>query len=424
MHVHQLTAENFKRLQLITITFPPGGGTFEIAGANSVGKTSAIDAVFAALGGKDASPEQPIRAGQRSGRVVLELGEYRVTREWDARGTRLTVTGADGARVGSPQTLLDGLFARLAFDPLDFTRQGGRAQAETLRRVAGLDFAELDRRRAGAFAERTDVNRAVRRQEAVVAELPEVAETAEIDRVGLSARLSTASRHNVQLEQALGYVKSRREDAEDAEDEVAALERKLEQARARRDQRRAVAEQAAAALAQLGPEIDTAPILEEIAEIDQTNRRARAYRERRAATEQLRANRAHAEELTLDLDRIDAERARLLAEAPMPVAGLSLDGDTVTFGGVPFAQASAAEQVRVSLAIAAALNPRLRLVVIREGSLLDGASLRLVAAWAQEHDYQVLVERVADSTLGPGVVIEEGRVKDQAPAEAAGRLFA
>jgi hypothetical protein len=420
MHVHTLTAENFKRLHAVTIAFPPGGGTMEVCGKNGMGKSSAIDALFSAIAGKDASPEQPIRSGARAGRVEIDLGEYKVTREWDGKGTRLKVEAAGGAKVGSPQALLDGLFARLAFDPLEFTRQGPRAQAETLRRVTGLDFADLDRRRAEVYAERTDVNRAVKRQEMRAAELPEVPEVAEVSAAELNDRLQLASRNNVEVARAKRAQATAEDDMVAAGDEVLRLDAALREARARQAD---AARRAVELWEAIGEEVDTSPILDEIAAIEQTNRRARQYRERAAALDELRANRAHAERLGDEIAAIDRERAEMLRTAAWPVEGLALDGDAVTYRGVPFAQASASEQIRVGLAMAAALNPTLRLAAIREGSLLDEAALREVAAWAGANDYQVIVERVADSAVGPGVVIEEGRVKAAAGPESP-RLFA
>ena len=70
----------------------------------------------------------------------------------------------------------------------------------------------------------------------------------------------------------------------------------------------------------------------------------------------------------------------------------------VTYNGVPFSQASSAEQIRVSLAMAMALNPKLRVVRILDGSLLDADSMRQVAEMATAADYQVWVERVADDS--------------------------
>ena len=44
----------------------------------------------------------------------------------------------------------------------------------------------------------------------------------------------------------------------------------------------------------------------------------------------------------------------------------------VTYNNVPFDQCSSSEQLRVSLAMGLALNPKLKVILIRDGSLLDG----------------------------------------------------
>ena len=115
---------------------------------------------------------------------------------------------------------------------------------------------------------------------------------------------------------------------------------------------------------------------------------------------------------TLTRDAKDAAlhaTADALAAATMPVDGLGFDDHGVTFNGVPFGQASAAEQIRVSLAMAMALNPSLRVIRILDGSLLDADSMAAIAAMAKAGDYQVWVERVADDA-DTAVVIEDGSV--------------
>ncbi|NGZ99664.1 hypothetical protein G5V59_02720 [Nocardioides sp. W3-2-3] len=73
-------------------------------------------------------------------------------------------------------------------------------------------------------------------------------------------------------------------------------------------------------------------------------------------------------------------KADALAKATFPVDGLGFDDDGVTYQGVPFAQASSAEQIRVSLAMAMSLNPQSaghpdpRRVAARRG--VDGPDLR------------------------------------------------
>lgn len=80
------------------------------------------------------------------------------------------------------------------------------------------------------------------------------------------------------------------------------------------------------------------------------------------------------------------------------------------FNGVPFVQASAAERLKVSVAMAMALNPELRVICIRDASLLDDDSKRALMALAEEHDYQIWYEVVGDGGE-VGVVIEDGEVQ-------------
>lgn len=102
-----------------------------------------------------------------------------------------------------------------------------------------------------------------------------------------------------------------------------------------------------------------------------------------------------------------------LEKAAMPVPGLGFDDDGVTYGGVPLDQASGAEQLRVSLAIAMACSPTLRDIWIKDGSLLDDDSLEALRQLASEKDYRVWVERVGDGDDG-ALIIEDGAVRDGA----------
>jgi hypothetical protein len=79
--------------------------------------------------------------------------------------------------------------------------------------------------------------------------------------------------------------------------------------------------------------------------------------------------------------------------------------------GVPLEQASAAESLRASMAIAIAMNPDFPVALIRDGSLLDENSLRLVEEMAAEKNCQVWVERVGEGEEC-SVIISEGVIKE------------
>lgn len=158
-----------------------------------------------------------------------------------------------------------------------------------------------------------------------------------------------------------------------------------------------------------GERIDASDLEAQLASIEDTNAQIRennAARERAALQAGLRDEYT---KITAEIEAIDKRKADALSAAEFPVDGLGFDADGVTYQGVPFKQASSAEQLRVSLAMAIALNPQLRVIRIADGSLLDADNLALIEQMATEHDFQVWIEVVGDGN-GAGVVIEDGEV--------------
>jgi hypothetical protein len=158
------------------------------------------------------------------------------------------------------------------------------------------------------------------------------------------------------------------------------------------------------------PEVECEPIHERIRNAEATNEKVRSNARRKLlATE-------HARLLALStatsdaIEAIDDDKQKQLESAKWPVDGLGFSDDGITFGGLPFEQASSAEQLRVAVAIGLALNPTLRVLLIRDGSLLDGDNLEAISEMASEADAQVWLERVGDDGHC-AVVIEDGQIK-------------
>ena len=93
----------------------------------------------------------------------------------------------------------------------------------------------------------------------------------------------------------------------------------------------------------------------------------------------------------------------------MPITGLGFDENGVTFEDIPLSQRSAGEQRKISAAIGMALNPTLKVLWIKDASLLDSESIDDLKTLAAEHDYQLWLEIVSDEG-NIGIHIKEGRV--------------
>jgi len=399
----RLEASNVKRLKAVEIK--PDGTLQVVTGRNAQGKSSVLDAIWLALGGGTAAREtpRPVRDGEGEAHVTLDLGDLVVTRTWDTEkeNTTLTVTAPDGAKYNSPQTLLDQLVGKLSFDPLAFTRLSGRDQRQALLDLLGLDFTAEDRERARLYEVRLDTGR----QAHAFGDLPKLEKDALLTEVSAAKILDAIGEA-----QAIANRISRIEDERYlATQEIASIDQHIKELQAKRAKLVSGVKAWDISLTAIEMPADIDALRAELATIEERNKIARDNQRIAAGRQQQKALEDKYTSLGQQIATIDDCKAKALAAAEMPVDGLGFDEQGVTFRGVPFQQASSAEQIRVSLGMAMALNPSLRVIRIMDGSLLDAESMKAIAAMAKDSDYQVWIERVSDDAKG-AVVIEDGSV--------------
>lgn len=408
MKIISLKATDLLRLRAVEIH--PDGHVQIVSGRNGQGKSSVLNAIWLAIGGGQASRAiaKPIRDGESYASVRLDLGDIVVTRTWagdpddDATTSMLTVKNADGTRARSPQALLDSLVGRLSFDPLEFTRLAPRAQRDALLDVIGLgdQLAVLDQDRQRVYDQRQDTGREGRRAAAVVEERGDVEDTQGVTEPVPVYQLTQDLMAAQQLVQSR---ETATRDLQRAKAETAAARHRLREL-----------EDAEAEALEAYEDLPAAPRPQDLEELrsridgaEEINARLQRNQEREQARQRAEELRAKYAQMTAQITEIDGAKADLLAGVEFPVAGLGFDEQGVTYNSVPFSQASSAEQIRVSLGMAMALNPTLRVIRIMDGSLLDDESMAAIREQAEAGDYQVWIERVSDDA---GVVIEDGQV--------------
>lgn len=398
MKVISLKAENVKRLKAIEITPDPDGNVVIISGRNGQGKTSVLDSIWYALAGGHAIPDQPVREGERRAKVVVDLGDFTVTREWKGEKSELTVLSKDGSKFGSPQKFLDEKLGALSFDPLAFASKPAKEQRQLLLDVVAteLDIDEMDRKRVALFDQRTDINRRVRDTEGAITELPEIPEETpdeEISAAGIVAEREAflaEQRRRIELASRIRFTHNAIEE----------LRAKLA------DEEQLLAELTDDLPTDELTDVDTAV---QLAAIETTNGLVRVKQARATLTSDLAGYQGRVDELTASIATLDQTKQEALQSAALPIEGLAFDEDGVTYQGIPFKQCSAAEQLRVSLAMAMALNPTVRVIRVADGSLLDSANMAVINEMAAAEDFQIWLE-VVDETGLLGFTIEDGEV--------------
>lgn len=397
MRIIELKAENIKRL--VAIDIRPSGDVVTLTGKNGAGKSSVLDAIWWALAGERNIQDQPVRQGEKAATVRVDLDGIVVERRFNAGGTsRLTVESKDGAVFRSPQAMLDSMLGALAFDPLEFVSLKPAEKIKMLRAAltTDVDFDALEARRTDLYRERTEVNRDHKREAAQADEYRDIppdlpAKPVNLDQVIADGQDARA--HNAKIEAAA-------ETVSDLARQIADLEQSLTDAKRRHAEQLAIASQPLKDLSALQDAYQRGKTAN-----DAIRRRDVRDTHRRAADEARRKSDA----LTAEIEGIDATKADAIAKAALPVDGLSWSGDAITLGGVPLDQVSTGEQLRIGVALAMALNPKIRVLRIKEGSLLDDDNLALIRGLAKQHDFQVWIETVrSDDPLA--ILIEEGAV--------------
>lgn len=472
MKIISLTAENVKKLSVVEIT--PQGNLVQITGKNGQGKSSVLDSIWWALAGTSHIQAAPIRKGAAEARIVLDLGEITVRRMFkerkvegedgaehvDGYTTSIVVENADGSRFPSPQRMLDGLLGALAFDPLAFAQMEAGEQFETLKRfVPGVDFGAIEKANAADYQSRTDINRRAKEARAQAAGIvvPAGTPAEPMDEAALVASLEEAGRTNAEIEKRRGNranaeaaikghveadqkLEARKEyeltqcranvtdscealqvQIAELQDRLSTLEASLPgrllEIRSKYDQEIQAERDAAHALRQrldaappLPDPVDTAVIRSRIEQARLVNAHVARAKLRQAAEAQAATLEGESKKLTKAMDKREVDKRAAIAAAKLPVAGIEFGDGAILMNGLPFDQASDAEKLRASVSIAMAMNPKLRVVRVRDGSLLDEDGLALLAKMADDADCQVWIETVrSDGKVG--FVLEDGRIK-------------
>ncbi len=408
MKVINLQAENIKKL--VAIEIEPTGNIVKISGANGAGKTSVLDAIWWALAGQQNIQDKPIREGQEKARIRLDLGDMVIERRFTASGSTLTVENKDGARYKSPQALLDDLYGKLSFDPLEFMRQPGPAQHKTLQALLGLDLTAINEMRARQYDARTAVNREIKALEARLdaQKVPPGASDVEIDPADLIQKINAGMQHNQLCAEHEREAKALQDQVDETNLQIQRLQIQLKRlGELLIDQVREL--ESAKTENQTAQPVDIATMQAELATVGEKNKAAQSLKNYRAIESDLAARKQVAQDFSASLEAIDIEKSALMLAAKFPVPGLEFGDSGVLLNGIPLDQVSAAEKLKVSVAMAMALNPKLKVIRVTDASLLDKSSMKIIEQLAAEHDYQVWME-IVDESGKVGVVIEDGRV--------------
>lgn len=417
MKIVQLSIENVMKISAAKIV--PKDNLIEITGENGAGKSSILDSIVMALAGGNSIPEIPVRKGAEKGKIVVNCGDYTIIRSFTKDNSYLKIEAADGKQVKSPQKFLDDLIGSVSFDPLDFINNHNSAdQRNILLQLIGVDVDSLDNQESQIRADRTEIGRDVKRTEQLFRSLmfyEDVRGKKEQNVSDLSTQLSNAISHNQKFDSEWAENERKKDAGARLREQVAEIESEIERLKAK-------AKECESSISELktsyketkeallsAPKVDISPIQEAIQSSDIVNSRIRANNEYEKAAKEAEMFKKSYDDKSAAIESISSKRKELLESATMPVPGLSFSENEILYNNIPLSQCSDGEKLMISLGISMALNPKMRVLRIKDGSLLDKKNRAIIYNQIKDKDYQLWMETVS-SDRNVGIHIEEGKI--------------
>jgi hypothetical protein len=426
--INQFEVENVKRVK--AIAYDCAGETLTvIGGGNAQGKTSVLDAIMWTLGGDRYKPGTPMREGAEklATKVTMSNG---IVVERRGQGS-LKVTSPDGR---SGQALLNEFVNQFALDLPKFMNVSAIEKARMLLELypdLGAKLQELGEEIKRMFDERHALGQIATRKQKHAEDLPFNKGVPEEPLSGkeMTGKLQEAlavNARNAETRRRAGAV-ARQIDQADGEirqqqQRISELEARLVQERDRLADMQGKAaglklesKQAQEAIADLR-DVDTTALEKEMEEIDSINARIRSNLDKRKAEAESADMQEQYREISQKLDELRAERIKLLSGVEMPLDGLQIneEGDLL-FNDHPWDCMSGAEQLRVAVAISAAVKPECGFVLLDGMERMDIKQLRQFAAWLEARGLQAIGTRVSTGDEC-SIVIEDGQEAGNAPA--------
>lgn len=415
--ITRLVETNFKRISSLDIS--PGTRTLVILqGPNEAGKTSGLEGLIAALGGKRKAPEVPVRTGADDAIIELTIGSesgpaYHIARSFKGDRTCLSVYSVDAegnrSKISAGQTHLDALVSDITFDPLAFSKADRPLQVRMLCNAIGqpelLDKAKS--RKDAILESRRQVNTKIDGLQARL-NSPELADPApgqvlhEVTQDGVRARLEQVEAKNKARRDAAATIADFDQKIAAARSTIAEMEQKLAQWREHETKLTMARGERQAALDAMPAETPTADLAAQLAQIDVDNAKVRQQKARLQAIADRDLLQKQAAVYNGQLSEIDAgvETAIGASDLGKAVPGLAFKDGELLHNSLPWSQASGMRKLELSTLIGMAANPQLRIMTIDEADRLDDASLQRLKQLANERNFQLWMTgvRLGDET--------------------------
>lgn len=422
-----LELENFKNIGKTVIDI--GGRSMLFVGRNEAGKSTLIQAMISPL---DAHfrPSEPIKKGEERAKITHKIGgllkgkykEYTLDMYFtqkDKKG-RLVVTNEDGEVMKSPASLMKSIIGNVSFDVTGWMTMKKNEKLDVIKKLTGchVQIDEINNQITEAKNKIKFSNDRVEQLEGALSTHGFTQEeislySTEIPVIPIQQELSAIAQSQGEWDNVNNQVNGFKKDITVSQNNITKANNEM--ARAKAEYERIVAEQQAlieeenALIAKNSNNIELGTQwLQSVVRptIDEVNKRlndALVHNEKCSRISQLGNQSREVIKLKDELGKasvavkdLEAKRMEIIKNSQLSIPGLSFDDMDIYIDGLPVedTQINTARIFDISVDIAMALNPNLKIIFLHDGSLFDKEHLKLIVDKIENNGYMAVVEMV------------------------------
>lgn len=445
LKIKDLELENFKNLTLKKLEI--NGRSFVIISKNASGKSSLIDAIMSPMD-KNVLPSQPIKKGQERamisetifGEVDGEHREFKMDLHFTpSNGNgRLELYNEKGEKIPSPGSYLDRIIGNFSFEVESFLRgsdaKSNEKRIKVLKQVSGKEkeLDELDVNKKELIKNREDIGRDIRNLDATIyqhgitdEEFQKYSAPCKNDPAAIKVNLDNLQPNidkingvKDKLNQKINdrshiniAIKSIDENGIKNAERILKLQQEIKDIQEENKLLVTSKEDATKCVIKLTEDIDKGnkwilanpmPDVKEISDrLEEANTHVRVHakiKEFEIKQKDLLKKKADYESMQGEIAVIESSKKKLISESKLP-AGITFDETGIYLDGLPFEskQQNTAKKMEIGEEIVMAMNPGLKVLFVRDGSLYDKTNLKRLVTKAEARGYQVIIEIVGEN---------------------------
>lgn len=417
--INYLKIEDTKKVKAVVLT-PSKNGLTIIGGKNENGKTSVLSGIAWACGGNKKAPSDAQREGSLTPPQMDITFSNGIKAERSGKNSSLKVTDTNGVKAG--QTLLDSFISEFALDLPKFMNQNDIDKAKTLLKIIGVgdELVKLDMEEKAIYAKRTTIGQI---KDSKIKHSEEMQEFPNVPELPISAseliksqQLILAKNGENQLKrnnvENIGNAVQRSiENCSNLHRQMEALSERIELEEAIKTQNMEDMFIAEKTVKELEDE-STIEIEKQLNDIETTNSQVRANMDKSKAIDEANEYSTQYTNETTKLEDVRKERLRLLSTANLPLPGLSVRDNVLTYKDKAWDCMSGSEQLKVAVAIVRRLNPDCGFVLIDKLEQMDIDTLNEFGLWLESEGLQAIATRVSTGEEC-SIIIEDGLPQGQ-----------